>query len=542
MSTKAKRGAVGWMAERARLRPNADFLSQPSTIGAKSLATLLLLAVGLVAGGYFGVLSPERLAQRDTGALLLAGVFAVVTGTLAYRFFRLGEKSRQFFGWSSDSFTWEDEAHFVGGKKRRVTLGVNHGEAFDLPAAAQLGICVTVLLIAALGAVDSRAWARLSRAASGVSVGSYCPDLASRPAEIDPNAPGCALVRRAYMLGYAKDLGECGVAQTRAVNRAVCTLRQRDEPIAHYAWRLLVGFWDNVSSALQPERFARVWKESAARFEQLENIRGTQRQVLAAAPHAAHHVWTNLPDPGTGAFSALNCEERYRFLPQRPAENATASQVFEHVLAQLLFDSRYQAPAGTCREYTVHWNAPEDACEQLAKDAFGFLHGQGALASVLSVLERWKLGKAQRALQPAEFLSFQCYMERAGATARASREFFIGEHAFAAQDVRVAAASAALSTDRYDAVAQLLARGFHYGKLLSEEGIERDDVGALKETLAGGDFALSRLYGLESLDIFLDPAWLGTRADLLEVYPYQMHLRNFVRVFRRQYEQERGRL
>ena len=511
-------------------------------IGAKTLATLLLAALALIAGGALGVLSPERLAARDNGALLLAGVFAVVTGTLAYRFFRLSERSQQFFGWSSDSFIWEDEAHFVGGKKRRVTLGQNHGEAFDLPGAAQLVICVSVVLIAALGAIDSRAFSQLARVAGGVSVGSYCPDLSNRPAEIDPNAPGCALVRRAYELGYAKDLGECAVAHSRAINRAVCTLRQWDEPLLHYAWRLLGGFWDNVSGVFQPERFARSWHDLTARFAQLGNIRGAQRQVLASAPHAAHHVWTNLPDPKTGAFSERTCEDRYRLLPHRPPADASRSQVFEHLLAQLLFESRYQAPSGTCREYTVHWGAPEDACEQLTADTFGFLHAQGALGSVLAVLERSKTGKAQRALPPQHFLSFQCYMERPGGDARASREFFIGEHPFSAQDVRVAPAPDALRTDRYDAVAQVLARGFHYGKLLSEEGVDRDDVSALKATLSGEDFALSRLYGLESLDIFLDPAWLSTQHDVLEVYPYQMHLKNFVRVFRRQYQRERGRL
>jgi hypothetical protein len=343
------------------------------------------------------------------------------------------------------------------------------------------------------------------------------------------------------MLGYAKDLGECGVVQARAQKRAVCTLRQRDEPVAHYAWRLLGGFWESASRALRPERFVLLWDDFVAKSAQLDSIRGTQRQVLASAPHAAHHVWTNLPDPKIGALGQSNCEDRYRFLPHLPAEGASRSQVFEHVLAQLLFESRYQAPAGACREYTVHWNAPEDTCERLAADAFGFLHAQGALGSVLSVLERWKIGKAQRTLSPQEFVSFQCYMERPGREARASRAFFIGAHAFVAEDLRVAPAASGLRTDRYNAVAQLFARGFHYGKLLSEEGVDRGDARALQRTVLGDDFPLSRLFALESLDIFLDPAWL-VASDALEVYPYQMHLENFVRVFRRQYQRQRGRL
>ena len=53
---------------------------------------------------------------------------------------------------------------------------------------------------------------------------------------------------------------------------------------------------------------------------------------------------------------------------------------------------------------------------------------------------------------------------------------------------------------------------------------------------------MTRLYGLDSLDIYLDAGWLAQRADLLEVYPYQRHLKNYVQVFRRQYRRERGRL
>jgi hypothetical protein len=42
--------------------------------------------------------------------------------------------------------------------------------------------------------------------------------------------------------------------------------------------------------------------------------------------------------------------------------------------------------------------------------------------------------------------------------------------------------------------------------------------------------------------MYLEPGWLADRPDLLEVYPYQRHLSNYVQVFRRQYRRERGRL
>ena len=105
------------------------------------------------------------------------------------------------------------------------------------------------------------------------------------------------------------------------------------------------------------------------------------------------------------------------------------------------------------------------------------------------------------------------------------------------------APSAPLLVDRYAAVSSLLVRGFHYGALLSEAGLERGATEpGVEAAFNGPDFLFSRLYGLASLDIYLEPGWLAGRPDLLQVYPYELHLRNYVKVFRRQYLQNRGRL
>jgi hypothetical protein len=87
-------------------------------------------------------------------------------------------------------------------------------------------------------------------------------------------------------------------------------------------------------------------------------------------------------------------------------------------------------------------------------------------------------------------------------------------------------------------VARLLVPGFHYGALLSEAGIP---TGA-PARFDGHDYLLTRLYGLDSVDIYLDAGILAARPDLIEVYPYERHLRNYVQLFRRQYTRVRGRL
>lgn len=505
------------------------------------------------------MLSPERLLSRNAEALFFAGLFSVLVGTLMFRFWRLGEKSAQYFRFTSGDALFESEAHFLGGSRARITTGKNQGEAFDLPPWSQQLLCITLALLAGLAAIDSRALGLLDRFARSLTANttSFCPELEQKPAADDPNAPGCELIRRAYALGYAKDLGDCGVTKARAAAAAVCTLRQRDEPFLHYAWRLLENFGAQAGRYTDSSYFAALKSDFDARVTRLESIRSAQREVLSSAPHAAHHLWTNLPDPGSGAWREESCTDRFRYLSHQPVPTDPAkapSQVFEHVMAQLLFEGRYEPAAGYCREYHVHWGASEDACRRLAKDPLAFLEEQGALANARAVLDRWKLGhemealgkaRSQRELEPGAFLSFGCYVEKAGAAApRWSSSIELEGQKLAVEELTVApsAPGATLYVDRYDAVASLLTRGFHYGALLSEAALEQAGGEGLEPSLSRKDFPMSRLFGVEGVDIYLAPSWLAKRADLLEVYPYQLHLRNYVKVFRGQYRRERGRL
>jgi hypothetical protein len=525
-------------------------------IGAKTLALLALAAVGALSAWQLGLLVPDRLLARDPAALVFAGAFGAVVGSFLFRFFRLGERSKTYFRWSRDIATWENEAHFLGGERSRITLGQNEGRAFDLGPRMQLCVCVTLGALLGIACIDARSLALLARFQHtfGAASSSYCPEVEMVRHDNDPNAPGCALIRRAYALGYAKELGECAASEARAAEK-VCTLRQRDEPLLHYAYRLLEGFAKNASSALSFDSFRKMRRDFDARVAHLETIRGAQRQVLSSAPHAVHQVWTSLAEPPGGAFREQSCADRYRLLPHHPPPQSSASQVFEHVVAQLLFESRYQPAAGYCREYAVHWNAPEDACRALAADPEGFLARANALAAVRAAIDRWRLGKqlealgkgaSQRALEAQQFLSFQCYVERSGAKGveRTSLPFQLDGFALSAEEVIVPAldAEAKLYIDRYEAVATMFVRGFHYGVLLSEGGYTEARAPEIEATLGGAEFPLSRLFGLENVDLFVDPSWIGKRPDLLEVYPYQMHLRNYVRVFRSQYLRERGRL
>jgi hypothetical protein len=147
-------------------------------------------------------------------------------------------------------------------------------------------------------------------------------------------------------------------------------------------------------------------------------------------------------------------------------------------------------------------------------------------------------------LDPSAFISFQCYFETGGAPEHKSSQRELLGHSFTVDEIRIPPSppNATLYIDRYAAIANLLVHGFHYGALLSDSGLDPSAADGLQAAFSGHDYLLTRLHGLDGLDIYLDPSWIAARPDLLEVYPYERHLKNYVQIFRRQYARTRGRL
>jgi hypothetical protein len=530
-------------------------------IGTKSIAIVAVLVAVVAAAAALGIIAPDRLVARGFDTLLLVGAFGVVVGTSMFRFWRLGEKSEHYLRSTTESAPWDvSEGHFLGGDRWHIVVGENReGEARDLSYRARWLSSVAIASVIALAASDARALEKLGRASEGAlsMASSYCPDEeAVKPPPRDANEPGCELIGRAYALGYAKSLGDCAPKKKEAGGeeaRGPCTRRQRDEPLLHYSWRHLASLWGNLGKATDGAYVGRSRQDFRARVKHLPSLAKEEAEVITSAPHAAHHIWTNLPDPKDGAFEETTCVSRYSRLPHRPTPppgDMRASKVFEHVVAQLLFEGTYDDAAGHCREYHVHWNAPLDVCKRLAASPEALLAATSALESVRATLQRYdvatdlaSIGERRPSADPSSFVTFHCYFE-GGAAERTSTPFSLAGHAFTAEELHIAPspANASLYIDRYDAVARLLVKGFHYGSLLSEAGLEQGTSAGLESSFVGSDFLLTRLYELESIDIYLDPGWVANRPDLLEVYPYERHLKNYVQVFRRQYRRETGRL
>jgi hypothetical protein len=148
-----------------------------------------------------------------------------------------------------------------------------------------------------------------------------------------------------------------------------------------------------------------------------------------------------------------------------------------------------------------------------------------------------------------QLVSFQCFMQ-AGDSAHDNVEsnvnlngtnFLVRTRYF-----QLAESKGESQIAMYRDFSKLLEDRFHYSQLTSRSDINiagvtgdaAEDVRLLEEPT----YLFSRLEKLENVDIFLGNNWVLEREDLLDVYPYHLHLQNYVNSFRAEYQESRGRL
>ncbi len=539
-------------------------------VGAKTAVALGLLAVSLVCLGASGHLRADHLAQLDPWVTGIAAAAAVAVGTAVFRFWRLWERSDAYVGVLLRRDSWTTATSFLPHRRRGFVIGRGaRGHARELPPLGLRATYVLVALAVALIPLDNRALAQLRDVPRQLGeLGSdYCPEP-EPPSAPDPAlAPGCELVVRAYKLGYAKNLGDCAPREDDQAER-ICTLRQVDEPAFHYYWRLLSDRSQAAANAVSADRL----RETGARLDrQLSHVDAlvwARYDAITSAPRASHHLFTNLPDPG-GSFGARvgawlspgRCVERTADMPHLipPYRGALApSYALEHALAQLLFNPAYEPVVGFCREYVIHWDARRDTCARLARDPEGVLADYDALDPVGTVLDRRRrkaiaqeLAGDGDAAPPADrVVSFQCLMADPGLAPSdrvdvVTHAVVVDGHAFEARELRVPRFGAEPRSQIRLAkqLARLIAPGFGYGQLASRQGVDAvEATPAAAQQLSEPTYRLSRLQALRDADLFLGHEWIDARPDLLEVYPYHLHLANFIEVFREHYHRQRGRL
>jgi hypothetical protein len=450
-----------------------------------------------------------------------------------------------------------------------VELPRAHPAVRELPSIVQRGLFVTTFACLGLATFSSDATARIASVPEDLTTPSrsaYClPEEPKREAPAPAPAPppvvvdqaGCALVKRAYALGYTKSLGSCApreapkpaAAATQPV-REVCDRRELDEPFLHYTWRRLV---DTVEDA-SPLDSARAYAvDLRTRVDYVDDLFADVKHSVTGTPHAAHHVFITLPDPHpTSALDHFTghepCTSRFAELPLWPAWTAGSAPnaIVEHVLGQLLFATRFGTPA-SCTDYTLHWDATADVCTRIAANPHGVLDAHDALASIRAVLDRRRRQVALRELAfalgheptlpappPASSVVSVACLVVGGAAATTGRDLVVDGETIKLREARVPAIAGTGSAPLrvYAALANLFA------------GATSTAPGTAEPFVPGEDFPLARLEPLVELDPFVerDVQALLDRPDVAAVYPFDRHLHAFVEAFRRVYFAQRGRL
>ena len=535
-------------------------------IGARSVTGVALFAGAAVAMWQTGLVRADYWAQLSPWVPFLVGGFAVLLGTMVFRFWRLAERSEYYFRFG-ELLPWGGETALGSPGGRSLLVGHSpQVEVLDFAPLVQRGIYIATFLCVGMITVNNRAVTllrdvpqRFDRASAD-----FCAEPAV-PRLDETRDQGCKLVLRAYKLGYTKSLGSCAPKEADKKQLAeVCRKRQLDEPYPHYAWRL---FETRARALTEGE----AGPGTVARFQtQLDHLGAMFHATvdsISMRPRSSHHLFTNLPDPrqtfGDRVGAILDhggCGSRLAHLPFFPhMEDGPSgpSKLVEHVLAQLLFNPSYKPVVAQCQEIIVHWGAPDNACALLAENPRELLGHQDALESVVEVLawrrrkvELAQLGMKQQAQEIAraqQIVSFQCLMiDKAVETPSALEHHTSLEgEPFSVREARMKPLTADGDSQirLYKHLAELLAEGFGYGRLTSNQSVAaRPEEAAMATTFHEPTLLLTKLDLLRDADLFLGNEWLIKRPDLLEVYPYHLHLQNFVEVFRRQYKLHRGRL
>lgn len=529
-------------------------------IGSRSVVAVTLLAGSTLAMWWRGRLRDDYLDQLDPWVTCVAAALAVVAGTAAFQFWRL----------------WERSGAYVGFRRGRLVYGATtRVRARELPSPIHRLIYITVFLWIALITLNNRAVSLLRDFPARISqsTAQYCPEVEAEAEEFDdPTKQGCRLVIRAYELGYADSLGSCAPEEEDAEVQ-VCHLRQHDEPYLHYAWRLLERRGSHVADAANLARAGDIVDRVSDKWDDMDSLMYAQHDAIIGAPRASHHLFTNLPDPRPRLGQRIDrylepdrCLAQYATMTHLLADDSevAVSLSLEHVLGHLLFNPAFDGVVGYCREYAIHWNAGADVCSRLATDPEAVLAEHDALDDVRSVLGRHyrdgvlrREGGAAAAATPRgeadaiqSVVSFQCLVVGSATTAAAVGEhaLALGGHDFTARELHVGElrGSERAQIELHKYLASLMAPGFGYGRLTSRasaaSGTDDESAAQTAALLAQGDFRFAKLDFLRDADLFVGHDWLYDRPDVLEVYPYHVHMDNFINVFRKHYQRHRSRL
>ncbi|HUP55972.1 MAG TPA: hypothetical protein VM598_00865, partial [Bdellovibrionota bacterium] len=294
-------------------------------VGTRSISLLFLLLVLVTVAAVSGLFRASTLEAITPDVAVCLGVFTVLAGTGLFRFWDLGSPSRSYFRMSYRGPRWEGEQAVIEGKGLALLAGPAGREPpREIPAVVSRVLAQAACLLVALLCFNKRTVALMFETPGELaSAGSQvCPVEVPEEKPVEVEKPGCELIIRAHALGYVKDLGTCAPSEEEK-KIELCHLRQHDEPFLHYSGRLFARFVRQVRLGIGgPGFFERVRTTFETQLAHREPLIGRQRSVVASAPKASHHIFTNLPYPEgrvrhwlRDSFEPNGCFTRFRQLP-----------------------------------------------------------------------------------------------------------------------------------------------------------------------------------------------------------------------------------
>lgn len=567
-------------------------------LGTNSAGLALLFFVCLIIAFKTDVLKWSYLKGINDDLSFFIGMFSIIIGVGFYNFWRLGEKSVYVIHLANIKYMPEGVNRIFNyegisfGVSSKIKLGEN---VIEMPSIIRQVLCIGIFLNLALITLSNIGFDKLKKYPSEVlqAKSDYCPDK-----EDIINAPpkeGCELIIRAYKLGYAKDLGICEPKEIDPEKLEVCQKRRKDEPYFHYMSRLLLGSVENKVEYFENNRVKKIEDKFKLQLKELETLKDYRRYAISAAPRASHHIWTNLPYPENKFieqyrkyFKPSFCIEQFQnqtnTVKLDKDDVRRDSKMLEHVYGHILFNPKNRNTVAFCKEYTIHWNSSSNTCEKLKKNPEAVLQEAHVLSEVELVLKRHDIANSilsldeeidkieggkkkventkskknkivkgkiakdkQQIRKKNELVSFQCFMQAKKAGYKRSKvrlnntNFLVGT-----RYIKKIESEGDAQISMYKEFSKLLENRFHYSKLTSRSdinvGLEIGNMYSDQDLLEDPSYLFARLEKLKNVDIFLGNKWIFERDDLLEVYPYHVHLKNYIKSFRSEYSQNHGRL
>lgn len=543
------------------------------SITVRSAITIAVTGAVLFTIQSYDLLSPERLRNLDPRVPFTIGIFSLLLSQMLFRFANFYREPKYHFVIVPSKEVNSDDLILISIKGISIAISQNPNlRSWEIFPRMQQAIYFAAFVGVGLLTFSGRSVNLLATLPTQLtfSSGSYCSapkkELDERPEQF-----GCELVYRAMELGYAKSLGSCKKSEAQTT-QPPCTLRRHDEPYLHFAARRLMIFGNFLANRFSKKqrRIERDRTNQQARF--LGDLYQHQRLSITDSPRSQHLIWTNLPPPDPSLRGKVtqflfpnDCIDSNARL-DRSLEliaGQSQSQIVNHLVGHLLFAPHYEKIVGYCKEFTIHWDAAYQSCLDLANNPQEFLKRQGHWEGVKDVYDRHRVAntilhlndrplsddvKNQAKIAPLKrALSFQCLLQNPDATETTaySNRFSLFGKQFTIHTVVLPKANQQLlvDIDLYHDIARLLAQNYRYSALNSMANIDpTGDQNLLAAFFDSDRFLITKLDLFRNMDIFVGHQWILKRPDLLEIYPYHLHLQRFVDRFRDQYSHQRGRL